>query len=227
MFFNFIHPFTMIIAGPTNCGKTTFLTKLLESQRKMINVDFDRIVWCYSEATAKPKIDGIEYNQGLPMDIENHSNEKILYILDDLMADAFNSKTSDIFTKGSHHRNISVILVVQNIFHKGNHARDISLNAKYLVVFKNPRDRQQFSFLARQIYPEDSKELLRVYNEVTVKPHGYLLIDLSQEINDLLRFRTDIFNSKYSAICYGNLKTKDESVKVETIEKQQAYVISA
>lgn len=205
MFYNFIHPFSMIIAGPTNSGKTTFLTRLLENQRQMFNVDFDRVVWCYSETAAKPNIDGIEYNQGLPIDTDNSRNDTILYILDDLMRDAYNSKTSDIFTKGSHHRNISVILVVQNIFHKGNHARDISLNAKYLVVFKNPRDRQQFNFLARQIQPEDTHELLRVYNEVTRKAHGYLIIDLSQEINDLLRFRTDIFNPKYTAVCYGNV----------------------
>jgi hypothetical protein len=39
-----------------------------------------------------------------------------------------------------HHRNISVMYIVQNLFHRGKHHRTIGLNAHYMVVFKNPRD---------------------------------------------------------------------------------------
>jgi hypothetical protein len=48
----------------------------------------------------------------------------------------------DLFTKGSHHRNISVVLLTQNVFHHGPNFRDISLNAKYLVLLKK-RQRQE------------------------------------------------------------------------------------
>jgi len=40
-------------------------------------------------------------------------------------------------TRGSQHRNISVILITQDLFHHGRYCRDISLNAKYMVVLKN------------------------------------------------------------------------------------------
>jgi hypothetical protein len=99
----------------------------------------------------------------------------------------------DLFTKGSHHRNISVILITQNIFHQSKHCRDISLNAKYLVLLKNVRDRSQFSRLAQQVYPKNSVDLYDSYLHATAKPHGYLVLDLSQDINDLLRFRTEVF----------------------------------
>jgi hypothetical protein len=79
----------------------------------------------------------------------------------------------DLFTKGSHHRNVSVILIIQNLFHQGRFCRDISLNAKYLVLLKNVRDKQQFSYLARQVYPEHSDSLYRAYLDATTETHGY------------------------------------------------------
>ena len=92
----------------------------------------------------------------------------------------------------SHHRNISVIISKQNIFHQSKHCRDISLNAKYLVLLENVTDRSQFSRLA-QVYPKHSGDLYDSYLHATAKPHGYLVLDLSQDIKHLLRFRTEIF----------------------------------
>jgi len=45
-----------------------------------------------------------------------------------------------MFTKISHHRNVSVVYLTQNVFDKNKYARTISLNAHYLVLIKNPRD---------------------------------------------------------------------------------------
>jgi len=76
------------------------------------------------------------YFKGVPKTVENETNEPILLILYDLMMGAFNKNVCELFTKGSHHRNLSVIVVNQNIFHKSSHTRDISLNTKYIVAFK-------------------------------------------------------------------------------------------
>ena len=46
----------------------------------------------------------------------------------------------NLFTKGLHHRNLSVIYIVQNLFHQRKGNRSISLfNSHYLDLFKNPR----------------------------------------------------------------------------------------
>jgi len=50
--------------------------------------------------------------------------------------DVCSKQVCELFTRASHHRNISVILITQNLFHQGRYCRDISLNAHYLVVFK-------------------------------------------------------------------------------------------
>jgi len=73
----------------------------------------------------------IRYHEGVPMDFKNTRGEPCLFILDDLLNDAYSSGlVCDLFTEGSHHRNISVILITQNIFHQSKNCRDISLNLK-------------------------------------------------------------------------------------------------
>ena len=84
----------------------------------------------------------------------NEVNEPCLIILDDLLNDAYSGEVCRLFTKGSHHRNVSIILITQNLFHQAKYCRDISLNAKYIVLIKNARDKNQFTNLARQVYPE-------------------------------------------------------------------------
>jgi len=86
-----------------------------------------------------------------------------------------------LFTRGSHHRNISVKLITQNLFHQVRNCRDISLNAKYLLLFKNVRHKRQFSHLANQVLPEDSTELFKAYLDAKKSAHGYLLLDLTQD----------------------------------------------
>ena len=77
----------------------------------------DRILRCYGEyQTLYGTVKGIEFQQGLP-DLDNlDPREKHLIILDDLM-DETDQRVASLFTKKSHHRNISVMYIVQNLFH--------------------------------------------------------------------------------------------------------------
>ena len=98
----------------------------------------------------------------------------------------------NLFTRGSHHRNLSVIYVVQNLFHQGKGSRSISLNSHYLVLFKNPRDKLQVLTLAKQMYPGRTEFFLRQYEEAVRRPYGYLLIDLETTTQDDCRLRTNV-----------------------------------
>jgi len=138
----------------------------------------------------------IELREGLPRP-EDYSSDPFspkLVIIDDLMRESSLSEVRivDLFTKGSHHKNLSVILISQNLFHQGRGQRDISLNANYIVVSKNPRDRAQIRHLARQVYPDDPKFLEEAYYDAS-RPHVYLLLDLKQSTADEYRFRMCIF----------------------------------
>jgi len=132
-------------------------------------------------------------------------------ILDDLLNEVYFNQACDLFTKGSHHRNISVILITQNLFHQGSYCRDIYLNAKYLVLLKTSGIRIS-SCLAREVYPENSASLYKAYLNATQRPHGYLLQDLSQDTDDRLRFGTDIFLTEQTII-YSPIR--DEASEIE------------
>ena len=121
-------------------------------------------------------------------------------ILDDLLTYISSKQVCEMFTRGSHHRNISVILITQNLFHHGRFCRDVSLNAHYIVALKTVRDKKQFMYLDSQVYPEDSLGLYNAYLDATQEPYGYLLLDLKQNTNDRLRFRTHIFPDEILAL---------------------------
>lgn len=86
----------------------------------------------------------------------------------------------DIFIKG--HRNLSVFYLTQNLFHQGKGQRDISLNSSYIIYFKNPRDKTQIRYLARQVSPDNPKFIEDAYRDATIEAHGYLMVDLKQSI---------------------------------------------
>jgi len=123
----------------------------------MIDPPPSKIVYCYGEYQqlfcGYPRV---VFHQGLPDLNDFDGNEPTLLIIDDLMHET-NETVVNLFTKGSHHRNVSVVYLAQNLFPKNKFARTISLNAHYMILFKNPRDASQFANLARQMYPGRSQ----------------------------------------------------------------------
>jgi len=193
----FKHPFTCIVAGRTGWGKTSFCIKLTKKLDTVCTESKVKggFIWCFNEATTVPREQlsklgkCIQYQEGLPENFGNAQGEPSLIILDDLLNQIYSKEVCNLFNKGSHHRNISVLLLTQNIFHQGTNCRDISLNAKYLVLLMNVRDKNQFLYLVRQAYPEDSQSLHDSYRDATTKPHGYFILDFAQDTDDKLRFR--------------------------------------
>ena len=143
----FKHSFSCVLNGPSGSGKTSFCIRFYENLKKLCTVpDFiGGIVWCYSEISAIPYHHLAAhslFHKGVSADFNNCGKNTCLIILDDLLNDAYSKDVCDQFTKGSHHRNITVILITQNLFHQGKYCRDISLNATYIVVLKFVRDRK-------------------------------------------------------------------------------------
>ena len=84
--------------------------------------------------------------RGIPTTFEKDSyfdvNKRNLIVFDEQMIDASEDKRiENLFTRGSQHRNLSVIYTSCRIlFHQGKASGSKSLN-HYLVLFKNPRDK--------------------------------------------------------------------------------------
>ena len=137
-------------------------------------------------------IDDVEFVNGL-LDFDKlDKSVPNLVLIDDLMEEK-DERLTNLFTKVSHHRNISVIYIMQNIFEQHKDSRTISLNAQCMIAFKNPRDPSQINYLAKQMFPANSAYMLDEFLKVTSAPHGYLFVDLTQSTPDAHRLRTSIF----------------------------------
>jgi len=119
----------------------------------------------------------------------------------------------DLFTKGSHRRNISVILITQNLFHQGRFCRDISLNAKYSVALKNVRDKVNFNTRRDKCTP---KTAIVYISRIWQLPRERTVIsDFAQDTDDRLRYRTNVIPDEYPPIIYIPTKKGDEADKIE------------
>lgn len=193
----FAHPFTCIVSGPSKSGKTMLVLSILKDLPRYVDTPIEKIIFCYSEfQDAFDKLRGIEFHKGIVDTDSYDANQSKLVIIDDMMDECLDSKVvSDLFTKGSHHKNLSVIFMTQNIFAKGKFSRTISLNSQYLILFKNPRDQAQIRHLAQQMYPGKFKFLVEAYNDATEKAHGYLFIDNHQATENDIRIQSNILGT--------------------------------
>jgi hypothetical protein len=113
----FRSPMTVMIAGPSQSGKTMLLISILKNMHALIDKPPKRIVYCYGvqqEAFNLLSDLNIEFKQGLPDVEELDPSINNMVILDDLMSSCENDKSiQNLFCVHSHHRNISVIFLTQ------------------------------------------------------------------------------------------------------------------
>jgi hypothetical protein len=135
------------------------------------------------------------------MDFVLDDSQRTLLIIDDQMTDAMKDKNvQELFIRGVHHRNVSVILLNQNLFPQGKFGRDIRLNCRYYVIMKSPTLNSQVTFLGRQIFPSNPSFLVDAYKKATHDPYTYLILILHPLCKDQLRVRTNIFPEETQTI---------------------------
>lgn len=203
--FTFISPSNILLVGPTGAGKTQFLLKSLECGS--FHPKPTHIVWVYAEwqpaynrvreLVTEGKLPAVEFVKN-ETDYERlydsfNATHRNLLILDDQMSETKSNagNFANIFTKGSHHKNITVVFMMQNLFEKGGSLRTVNLNSQYIAIFKNPRDKRQIGTFAQQIEPGNSAFVQSAYQDATSVPHGYLMCDLRQETPEELRLITN------------------------------------
>lgn len=195
----FTHPFTCLIAGPSQSGKTSLLKEILLFNNLLIEPAPQKIIYCYSVwqpvyDELKNNCKNIEFNEGIyNIDLIDTSTNTLL-VFDDLMNKCETDQSIlELFTVDSHHKNISVFMLSQNLFSKGKYARTISLNCSYIVIFKNPRDKSQIFVLARQMFPDNINFFMEAFSDIIKNGgHSYIFLDLKQQTLEKNRVQTGI-----------------------------------
>lgn len=191
----FHSPTTIMVCGPSGSGKTYLTKTILQNEKGMFTTPTSKIIVCYDTwqsmfEVLKFKMENIIFHHGLPNeekfqewgDMDGHK----LVVIDDCMADGVDSPhLMKMFCVSSHHKNISIIFLVQNVFQKGKVMRTLSLNTHYFILFKNYRDQSQVETLGRQIFPRQVSFFRDAYHKATSDRYGYLLIDVSPHAPDI------------------------------------------
>ena len=190
----------MMVAGPTGCGKTSWVSKLLETPNSF-EQPVASVLYCYgvfqpAYETMKKNIPKISFHKGVPKQetIDRMNNGKFhIVILDDLMELIVESIPAQmLFTKYCHHYNITAIFLTQNALAQGKCARNISLNTQILVLFQNHRDRNQVTAIARQQSPDDYRLFMEAFEDATAQPYHNLVVDCTPECENKYRWRTNV-----------------------------------
>ena len=192
-------PATIMLAGPSSCGKSSLVQKIITRLNEVFDRPPERVVICYDrdqELYAEIRRHSpvpVEMVKGLSPNLK--PPPRTLLVFDDLQQSS--ELICDWFTKNSHHYDCDLIYVTQNLFLKSPHHRTCSLNTHILGVFKNPRDKSQIFHLARQVAPDNPKFILSAFAQATSKPHGYLLLNMKQDTPDIFRYRDSFFKDAH------------------------------
>ena len=202
--FRFHTPSSILVVVPSGCGKTVFTEKLLLENSDLFDTPPTQVHYCYGIWQDKYRDfqkQGIHLHQGIPssQDLTRwyQTQGGGLLVLDDLMDEGGNDKrVLDLFTKDSHHRNVTVLYLCQDMFPNGKYAKTISRNAHYIVAFKNPRDQLGVRNLSLQCFPKQWASVLDAYEDATSRPYGYLLFDLHPSSNDQQRLLSHVLKDE-------------------------------
>ena len=192
------HPARILIFGPSSSGKSTLVSKILDNQSLIFDQVFDRIIYCsdgsslFTQNTNLP-IENYEiYDKTLFNTLDSRQNNCL--IIDDFMHRAADDiQISELFTKRSHHQNVTIIFLLQNLFPKSKFMSDIKRNANYIFLMSNPSDEKSIKLMSSHMDPSNPLFIYNAYIDATKnKPFNYLLIDLHQEQLNEVRVRTNV-----------------------------------
>lgn len=197
-------PFTMIVAGPTSSGKTWWVTQLLANFQNVTTFKPSggrktNVLWCYGQwqdLYSKPIPNtNTQHFKGLVnnnLKSVTHGPSPDVIVIDDLMNETVNDPMlANMFTRESHHQNVSVIFIIQNLYVQGKRIRDITLNTQYLVLMKTKRDMRQIINLGNSIMYGEAKYFKWAYIRATENmPYSYLFCHLHPKSNDTLKLCT-------------------------------------
>ena len=152
---------SFILAGPSSCGKSSFIRNLIKCRNNIFNKNIRNVyIVCsnvqgiYEELVKSKDVKKIFYEMPTEdeireiAEIEKERGGTIL-ILDDILPEIEKSKKliEKMFTEIAHHWDMSIFLCVQNLFYRSDLFRTLSLNAAYLIPFKHPRDTVTFMII--------------------------------------------------------------------------------
>ena len=211
--------FKIFVCGPSRCGKTVFIKDLLQNIPSITKQNISKVIYVYKvwqQTFEDMKLQGLVHfflreEENIVEKIKKLSfGEYSLVIFDDLINSKNLEEISNLFVVDGRHSNYSMIFTSQRMFVNNEYFRQISNNCDYIVVFKNPRNYSEIRTLAQQLTPI-SLDLLEIYTKATKDPFSYLMINLTQECNEDLKFLSHLFDYDHYVKSY--IKKNNDQIR--------------
>ena len=198
------HPSSIILAGPSSLGKSHLAFDIVKRRNELFSEPIEKVTYVYGEFQPQfYDLQSSDSNVKLTDDLFEIDQIKFgphLIILDDIQTDLTTDKkkrelVTNVFVRGSHHRSISVVLILQNPFAAG--LRDVAINSQVNCIWDFPRDRSIMSNYARQVCPGKTRFLQEAYNDaVSRSDYGYLVLLFHPQLKkDKYWVRSSLFPS--------------------------------
>jgi hypothetical protein len=188
-------PSTIILSGPSQCGKTTLIESLI-TEAGVFDKQFSEIQWVHAQHAKNSQLFErlsnqlpISFHEGLSsVDLNNvfNSNNSVhkLLVLDDILTEPVScAPILELFNITSHHKNITVILTVQNLYGCTPAQRSclstLLRSCAYLVLFACRRMIPVVRSIATAYFPGEQIRVLGPFNELLrqAEQHRYLVLD--------------------------------------------------
>ena len=219
--------FKLFISGPSRCGKTFFVSDLLENINNFAKNPPSTIIYVYKVWQAKFD----EMKSIVHMFIKDNENvvnqikrlargQSIFVIFDDLLNSSSLPDISNLFTVDGRHMNMSMAFLTQRMFVNNEHFRQISQNCDYFVIFKNPRNSSEIRTLAQQITP-GSLDLVDIYINATQKPFSYLFINLTQECPPKGKYLSSLFDTDHKIKVYVKNERTNKFIQMSLVDSDE------
>ena len=184
-------PCSILIAGPSQSGKTSLVYNMLREKSRLFVPAPSRTLLIYKEDQELYRLmklhdliqDKISYLPTLEdlkslAKAEKAKGGSLMVIFDDQMMETTkNIDYLEAWSVSCHHLSMTLLFLAQQIFFDSPLYRSLSLNSQCFLLMKNPRDLRSVTTLASRMYPHHSKFMVEAYKEATKKSYGYLLVD--------------------------------------------------
>ena len=196
--FRLHHPYGMLVIGPSQVGKTTWLLKAITSP-DMIQPPHKEIYYFYTEHNkAFEDYPSINFIEGFDPTfiskefLSGKEDKNICLVLDDFQDSAIaKDLLSSLFLRVIHHRGVSCVATLQTAFPRQLNGPELSRNCTYKCIFKNASERSETNMIGSKMFPRQSK----YWGEVVDFCHGsgkYIFLDLHWDCPQQYRVRTGV-----------------------------------
>jgi len=211
--FHFICPNIVAVVGPTGCGKSQLVARILRDRHELIRPPPDAVYYVYSIwqenlfAQIKQWCPEVQFVHGVDelQRIDFNPNLCTAVVLDDQQQALLEAKEYgvNLMTTDVHHKNIIMFFICQSLFFRSRHNALVNRQASYVIMFRNKRSMFEPEQVGRQILQLKPCEVHSLYKDASsYRDYSYLLYDTNPETIEHRQLVTSILTDDDPKVFY-------------------------